>query len=575
MTSNLRQRANVLLEKARLHGNEEEHEQTDHWSNRDLIPLPPKRRVWGWFSFFGYWAISSLNISTWQSPNTYLAQGLSVRQSMAVIVVGRLMITLFSSLVAWCGLQWHIGFTIQNRISWGLRGSYIPLLQRVLLNFIWSAVQCWNGGRLVAICLTAIWPSFATMHNFLPASMSQITTAYQFVGFILFWVLSTPFLLIPPEKFKLPFQVVSIYCGVAMLAMMIWALAEAKGVGPLWHTGEAVPATSRFNVSWIIMAGINQMVGTVAAGITNGSDFSRYARGWRHYIGGSTLSAFLVGTIVSFVGLVTTSAAQSIYGEVYWNPPDLLMVMMDSGHGSSKARAGVFFLSFGFCLTAMFENICGNAVAGGIDLAGILPRYINIRRGAFLTFLAIWVVQPWQLVNKATTFINVLSSFSVFLAPLIGIMTTDFYLVRRQKIRLSHLYRPHDSIYWFAGGFNWRAFPAWLGGWAPTVGGLAYAAQGATAGPKALYELYYMAFLLGFAISAVIFFTLNAIFPPEGLGEFDDVDVYGTFTEKEAAKLGVVTNASIVEAVLDGDKNDSPDHGPEKQEGEMQTVTAL
>ena len=38
--------------------------------------------------------------------------------------------------------------------------------------------------------------------------------------------------------------------------------------------------------------------------------------------------------------------------------PDLLMIMMDSGKGSSKARAGVFFLSAGFALTAMFENIC-------------------------------------------------------------------------------------------------------------------------------------------------------------------------------------------------------------------------
>jgi len=102
------------------------------------------------------------------------------------------------------------------------------------------------------------------------------------------------------------------------------------------------------------------------------------------------------------------------------------MVMMDSGHGSSKARAGVFFLSLGFALTAMFENICvstkvqqikftilkfskGNAVAGGIDLAGLFPRYIDIRRvnpppavtpgqianklfqGALITFVACWV----------------------------------------------------------------------------------------------------------------------------------------------------------------------------------------
>ncbi|KAL1894044.1 hypothetical protein Sste5346_006186 [Sporothrix stenoceras] len=574
-SSTIRRRVAVVAEKATLHGNEEEHEQTDHWSNRDLIPLPPKRRIWGWFNYFGYWAITSLNISNWQTPNTYLAQGLSVPQAMMVIVLGRLLITLFSTLVAWCGLRWHIGFTIQNRFSWGLRGSYIPLLQRVLLNFIWAAVQCWNGGRLMAVCLTALWPSFMTIHNFLPSSMQEMTSAYQFVGFIIFWVLSTPFLLIRPEKYKLPFQVVCIYCGVGMLCMMIWALAVAKGVGPLWNTGQSVPVTSRFNVSWIIMSGINQMVGSMAAGITNGSDFSRYSRSWQHYVGGSTMSSLVVGSLVSFVGLVTTSAAQTIYGVVYWNPPDLLMVMMNNGRGSSKSRAGVFFLSLGFCLTSMFENVCGNAVAGGIDLAGIFPRYINIRRGAIITFLAVWVVQPWQLVNKATTFVNVLTSFSVFLAPLIGIMTADFYLLRRCMIRLSHLYRSEESIYWFKAGFNWRAFPAWVCGFAPTVGGLAYAATGEIDGPKILYEMFYMAFLLGFFISCILFYILNTVFPPDGLGEQDDVDVYGTFTPEEAAKLGILTNTSLVEATSSGSREDGLQHGLEKGDSTKGDVTEL
>lgn len=113
------------------------------------------------------------------------------------------------------------------------------------------------------------------------------------------------------------------------------------------------------------------------------------------------------------------------------------MRMMDSGHGSSKARAGVFFLAGGFALTGMFENICvsshlrfppsytlltasvqGNAVAGGIDLSGMFPRYIDIRRGSIITFIAVWIVQPWQLINKAATFVSVLSSFAVFLSPI-------------------------------------------------------------------------------------------------------------------------------------------------------------
>lgn len=41
-------------------------------------------------------------------------------------------------------------------------------------------------------------------------------------------------------------------------------------------------------------------------------------------------------------------------------------------------------------------------------------------------------------------------------------------------------------------------------------------------------------------MSSIIFFTLNKLFPVAGLGEYDDVDVYGTLTVDEAAKLGVV-----------------------------------
>jgi len=69
---------------------------------------------------------------------------------MAIIVVSRFLVSFFSCVIAWCGLTWHIGFTVQNRFTWGLRGAYIPLIQRSLLNFVWSAVQAWNGGKLIA-----------------------------------------------------------------------------------------------------------------------------------------------------------------------------------------------------------------------------------------------------------------------------------------------------------------------------------------------------------------------------------------------------------------------------------------
>ncbi|EMD94404.1 hypothetical protein COCC4DRAFT_148646 [Bipolaris maydis ATCC 48331] len=68
----LKHRITSLPQALRLKGNEAKHEQTDAWSNRDLIPLPPERRTWGWFNFFGFWSIGSLNLANWQTPSTFL-----------------------------------------------------------------------------------------------------------------------------------------------------------------------------------------------------------------------------------------------------------------------------------------------------------------------------------------------------------------------------------------------------------------------------------------------------------------------------------------------------------------------
>jgi NCS1 family nucleobase:cation symporter-1 len=197
----------------------------------------------------------------------------------------------------------------------------------------------------------------------------------------------------------------------------------------------------------------------------------------------------------------------------------------------------------------MFQNVCGNAVAGGIDLAGIFPKYIDIRRGAIITFVAAWVIQPWQLINRAATFITVLSSFSVFLAPLMGVMICDYFFLRHQKIKLTHLYRSEDSDYWFAYGFNWRVIPCWIAGWAPTIGGLIVSAGKMTDAPDALFQLYYTAFFTGLGISFITFYAVNLAFPVQGLGEFDPFDDWATFTPKEAAKLGIVPRDDAEEFV--------------------------
>lgn len=115
-----------------------------------------------------------------------------------------------------------------------------------------------------------------------------------------------------------------------MIAMMIWSLSVAGGVGPIFYQSQKTEATSYWSISWLMLASINQSIGSKVAGIVNESDFSRYSNTNMGFVMGTVSVQVIVGTLVSLGGLVTTAACQVIYGEIWWNPPDLMMVMMES-----------------------------------------------------------------------------------------------------------------------------------------------------------------------------------------------------------------------------------------------------
>lgn len=176
-----------------------------------------------------------------------------------------------------------------------------------------------------------------------------------------------------------------------------------------------------------------------------------------------------------------------------------------------------------------------------MDMAGLASSYINIRRGAFIGLVLSIAMCPWELLSSAAVFISVLSAYSVFLGPIIGIQVCDYWLVRKTTIKLSDLFHPGpESIYHFCHGFNPRSFVAWFLGFATQLPGFATAVTPEKVQVGQTWtHLFNLAFPLGFAISFVVHYAINKIWPPPGLGLMDDTDEYGTFTANEAAKIGI------------------------------------
>lgn len=190
----------------------------------------------------------------------------------------------------------------------------------------------------------------------------------------------------------------------------------------------------------------------------------------------------------------------SVHRKLY----DLLEAIQTNG--GNGARAAVFFAAFAFMLSQMCVNVVACGTVGGMDLAALLPRcvclisehssvlnlsqrYLDIRRGSVLIAIIGICINPWKILNVRPSSIHTLDnsswlssnvdcqyihlcnirircisrtvdgyyvvrehcfSYSRWFSLMFCFTRAEYYLIRRRKLKLSHLYLPDSrSDYWY------------------------------------------------------------------------------------------------------------------------------
>jgi NCS1 family nucleobase:cation symporter-1 len=136
------------------------------------------------------------------------------------------------------------------------------------------------------------------------------------------------------------------------------------------------------------------------------------------------------------------------------------------------SRAAKFFVAFSFMLATIGNQVAAGTYPFANDVSGLAPRYINIFRATLIITIFCVACTPWNIITRASGLLAFLSGYSCLMGPLAGVMVTDFYLIKDQKIDINELYKDR-GIYWYDYGFNWRAFVAFITGFAPLMPGFA------------------------------------------------------------------------------------------------------
>jgi nucleobase:cation symporter-1, NCS1 family len=465
-------------------------------SNPDLAPVPIRRRNWTTYNYAALWISMAHCIPTYMLASGLMASGMNWLQALVTILLGNTIVLIPILLNSHPGTKYGIPFPVFARASYGTLGSNLPALMRALVACGWFGIQSWIGGEALYTFFTAIIPGWPDL---LGAGFGgHKTTAW--LSFLLFWAINIFIiyrgmdLLRKVENWAAPFVL------VMTAVLLIWAVRNARGLGPLLAQPGKFSTFREFFP--VFIPSLTAMIGYWATLSLNMPDFTRFGKSQREQVLGQVVALPTTMTVFAAMGVLITSATVIIFGRAIWDPVQLV--------AQFKAPVVVAISMFTAVVATLAVNIAANVVSPANDFANAFPRLIRFKTGGLLTGIIGILMQPWKLLADPSGYIFLwLLGYSGGLGSIAGVLIADYWLVRRKELVLEDLYLVHGA-YRYRGGWNSKAVVATVVGCALAWGGLVV---------PSLKPLYSYAWFVGFLASGLLYWALSARARPVAVRE--------------------------------------------------------
>ena len=422
--------------------------------NKDLAPTPSNKKNWGWFEIFNVWANDVQSLFGYTlAASLFIASGLNGWAVFLALILAGFFIMWLVNLSGKPSVKHGIPYPVFARVSMGVFGANFPAMARGLVAMFWYGAQTYAASTAVALLITAItgnpgsemflgmtgvmWVSFIFVSAF------QVYLFWQGIDLI--------------RKF-LNFAGPAVYVVMILLMITIWSKVGGNllsEVGNIFSSGERSGGFEGLGSFGAFLAVFSIMVGYFAAVVVNFGDFARFVKNEDEMKKGNLYG--LVGNVIlfSFITLMITGGTIALFGELIAQPTDMVAKIDNT--------LLTIVAAFAFFAATVGINMVANFIPPAYDLANLMPSKINFRMGGLITagfgFVigALWV----SVITKMGMFPFV-NTLGAILAPVFGIMITDYYIVKKQKIDVDALFNEGKGKYWYNDGFNIKAMIAWI-----------------------------------------------------------------------------------------------------------------
>ncbi len=504
--------------------------------NEDFKPTEESKRTFGVSDIAALWIGLVISVPAYYLAGSLVELGMSWWQGILTIFISNAIVLVPMILNAHSGTKYGVPFPVLTRAAFGIRGATIVGVLRGLVACVWFGIQTWVGGT----SLLTLYEALAGPIGAAPLAILGGITLPQFSFFLIFWCIQVLVLIKGIESIR----IVEKYSAPILIglstALLIWAIWRANGMGPMLST------TSQFGPGGakegqfmkVFLPSVTANVGFWSTLSLNIPDFTRYAKSQKAQLTGQAVSIspsffffplnfefkqprlapsitdtarcpsilLQIGlpvfmALFSFLGVAVTSATTVIFGQVISDPVEVVSRI--------QGIMPTILSLVGLMLATISTNIAANVVAPANALVNLAPRQISFTKGAFITAVIGIITQPWRLLSSTEGYIFTwLIGYSALLGPIAGIIIADYFIVRKRTLDIDALYSTTGS-YWYANGYNSKAFIAMIIGVIPSLPGFLNVALPNFAVPKIFQTLYSCAWFVGFGISIIAYLIIN------------------------------------------------------------------
>lgn len=219
---------------------------------------------------------------------------------------------------------------------------------------------------------------------------------------------------------------------------------------------------------WKYVFWLTVIVGFWATMAISIADITRFTATQRAQVVGQFLGLPTTMAMYSFVGIFVTCASLLVFNDILvaedapWDPVRLL--------AKFESPVVVILAQIAMLIATLSTNIAANIIAPAFAFANLLPKQLNFRTGGIVAALIGVVICPWWLLGSI---VGLLIFVSGLLGPVLGVMMSDYFIVRKEELNVVALFEVGGEY----AGFRWSAFvalgagiiAALLGLWIPAL----------------------------------------------------------------------------------------------------------